>query len=734
MLRLAHPEMAWGLLLVAVPLVIHLINRLRQRRVEWAAMEFLLESQRKHRTSVRLRELLLLLARMAAVAGIVLLLARPTWRPDWAAALGGSRSHQVVLIDDSFSMTDRAAATSTFDAAREALGRLADSLARQRRGAALTVARTSGLARDGRPWRADMTREPIDDSTSERLAELALTLQPSETAVAPVEAFEAGGALVAAEDSSTEIWLLTDCRQRNWIDAARINKALSALEAQRVAVHVVDCAERPRGNAAVTALDIPAGVRVAGIPLRVEVEVENFGEEELKNLLVEVAREGRWQPALTLERVAPRQKVRQAFHWVFDQPGAQTLSVRLPADAVAADNQRFAVVDVETESPALVIDDDPRSVSGRFLALALSPGGRTKTGLAPRVEPASFLTSQPLQGFSAIYLANFQRLDGPQRQALAKFLDDGGGLGVFLGPDTDLPAVTADLYAGGSGWFPLPLAEVQRLPHDDSQQQVDLQPSDPELFRIFAGQRNSFLQSVRINDYAAPPRGWNPSDRSTRVLAQLRDGQPLVVERRMGRGRVVAFLTTAAPIWNDWGRNPSFVVTLLELHARLASGRLPRADFLVGQPLEVALPASAPPTVRFLPPDAQAAPLEVATRPGPNGATATLPETDASGVYTATWNVTGGGAQTSGESKRLLAVNVEPREGDLARADFGELRKAFRQRAIDFAPADSWRLEADLAGWQSTQWMVLGLLGLLAGEQWLARRAGYHPLAREARR
>ena len=73
MLRLAHPELAWGLLLVAAPLVIHLINRLRKQRIEWAAMEFLIESQRKHRTSVRLRELLLLLARMAAVAGIVLL-------------------------------------------------------------------------------------------------------------------------------------------------------------------------------------------------------------------------------------------------------------------------------------------------------------------------------------------------------------------------------------------------------------------------------------------------------------------------------------------------------------------------------------------------------------------------------------------------------------------------------------------------------------------------------------
>ena len=58
-----HPAMLWGLLLLGVPLVIHLINLFRHRRRQWAAMEFLLASQKKNQRWVRLRELLLLLAR-----------------------------------------------------------------------------------------------------------------------------------------------------------------------------------------------------------------------------------------------------------------------------------------------------------------------------------------------------------------------------------------------------------------------------------------------------------------------------------------------------------------------------------------------------------------------------------------------------------------------------------------------------------------------------------------------
>ena len=57
-----------GLALIALPVIIHLINMLRHRRVPWAAMEFLLASQKKNRTWVRFKELLLLLLRMLAIA------------------------------------------------------------------------------------------------------------------------------------------------------------------------------------------------------------------------------------------------------------------------------------------------------------------------------------------------------------------------------------------------------------------------------------------------------------------------------------------------------------------------------------------------------------------------------------------------------------------------------------------------------------------------------------------
>ena len=75
-MQFVYQALTWGFLLALLPLLIHLINMMRHRRVKWAAMEFLLQSYKKHRRWVWLKQLLLLLARMAAVVLLVAMLAQ----------------------------------------------------------------------------------------------------------------------------------------------------------------------------------------------------------------------------------------------------------------------------------------------------------------------------------------------------------------------------------------------------------------------------------------------------------------------------------------------------------------------------------------------------------------------------------------------------------------------------------------------------------------------------------
>jgi len=70
-------SLLWGLPLVALPVLIHLLNRMRYRTMPWAAMMFLLTASRHSVRHARLRHLLLLLCRVLVLVALIVALARP---------------------------------------------------------------------------------------------------------------------------------------------------------------------------------------------------------------------------------------------------------------------------------------------------------------------------------------------------------------------------------------------------------------------------------------------------------------------------------------------------------------------------------------------------------------------------------------------------------------------------------------------------------------------------------
>src|SRR6266498_5680009 len=62
--------------LVSSPIIIHLVNRMRFKRMRWAAMEFLLKAQKRSRRRLIIEQLILLLLRCLLVALAALLVAR----------------------------------------------------------------------------------------------------------------------------------------------------------------------------------------------------------------------------------------------------------------------------------------------------------------------------------------------------------------------------------------------------------------------------------------------------------------------------------------------------------------------------------------------------------------------------------------------------------------------------------------------------------------------------------
>jgi len=726
----------WLPFMIGLPVLIHLINLLRHQRVRWAAMDFLLESQKKNQNWIRFKELLLLLARVAALAAIVLMLSGPLLHMHFSRLFAGGLVHHVLLVDDSLSMSeqwDNASATAN---ARAVVANLYDRAVQHPGTHLVTLLRFSDAAAGRGP---DIVRQPMRVDAPQQRESLLEQVRASQRAAGPLAALTAVEEKIGrGEGENLVVYLISDFRADSWRETKPLQEAIRALTENEAKVQLVRCTDRSRDNLAITDLTPKAGILAADVPLQCEVEVTNYGAAPVTHVQVYLetqteaagdAPAGRQAlPSVTLERIEPGQSARQSFSVRFPTAGDHEIHARLGTDALMEDNERFCVVKLPAEIPVLIVDGQPGSIDAQLLTL---PRQRVRTGIQTELAGVNYLREQPLDKFTAIFLVNVGSLDAGEIAALTQYVTSGGSAVFFAGEATRPDFVTQSLYDDGKGIFPLPLDSQASMIVDrlDKTPDVEVELTHPIFQRTFAGRRNSFLNAILVERYWAAPKDWSPpKDNSVRVLARLRGDVPLMVEKQTGQGIFLVVLTTAAPVWNNWAANPSFVIAMMEAKVYLTSRHREPAASAVGEPLSITMSADQyGPDVEFVRPVQQAQVRETVTaaKQGSEGRLqATLAKTEESGIYLAQLRR----ADATDETRRF-AVNVSAGEGNLATLSAAELQTALAGIPADVLEAAAFSgpvAEPAQLNLGAQWWFMAIVLGILVGEQFLAYAASYH--------
>ncbi len=731
--------LAVGLPLVALPLLIHLINLRRRRRIEWAAMDFLLASQKRNKKWILLRQLLLLLLRTAAIAAAVLMLAGPVLRSSWGQLLGRGTTHHLILLDDSYSMADRWQRTSAWDEAKRVVAQIVEQAADGTTPGQLTLLRFSQAANLSAGAAPDIDRRTLDRQLTEELQTTLGQLSVSESDAGPIEALQAVARLPEPSDDETRIvYLLTDFRERQWTEDAQLRQLLNQLQEQVAQLRLVQCVRRMRPNLAVTVLEAESGIRAAGVETWMRLAVANYGDEAATAVAVGLEQDGIKLPAVEIDEIPPGEEVSRRFRVTFVESGAHRLKATLPSDAVETDNARYFACHLPVSFSVLLVDGSAEGDDGYYLQTALSPGGRQSGGWSPEVRPPSFLRKHDeLARFAAICLLDVARLNDPEILALEEYVRQGGGVAIFVGPQIGRRFYNEHLYRDDTGLMPVALDLPTQLLADGDQTTADIEVTPHPIFRVFDGKRNSFLSVATVNFYYAVEPGWRlPISGNTRVLARLHNGAPLVVDKQLGEGHVVVQLTKLSPkqtelgSWNNWSLNPVFPIFANELVGYLSSSR--RQDSVrtlrEGLGLSVA-EADYGPEIRL-------------RRPGQTevAATTLIPRaTDGQLVIDSQAALAEGMAATSGiwqfdlsrrdgnREKRLIALNVPNGEGDLHRLDRQAVAKQLKGVDYLFSMATEMTTATNqLAGYRLSDSLLYLLVALLVGEQLLAYSASYH--------
>lgn len=573
-----------GIALISVPVIIHILSRLRYKRVRFAAMEFLLQSDELNRRRLIFEQLLLLLLRILAVLLIAFLVARLVLDPSRLLMLRGASVHHVIILDDSLSMRERMDQGQVFDAAVSTLEQLLSHSETPAGSARITIL----LMTD--PNRPVFSDRALDRALLQEIAPRLRNLRCSFRAASVADALTSARDLLAAEGGAApQVHVLTDLRQADWLGHPEVTAALQSLKSIHSTVSLVQISRDSSDNVALTRLTSETLAVARGVPWRLNIQVDNHGQSKVAELRGSVRIDGDPLPtSILFPDLEPGASLTVSHDITFQNDGRHQVEVRLADDLLPEDNRRFLAVDVTDKRPILIVDDDGQQEDAGYVAAALSADADL-TGLAAEIRDSQVLTSADLSHYDCIYLLNIRDLPADAVQLLADYVREGGGVAWFPGEQANTDWYNQVLRAPQSKLFPVPLGAIRMADRKPSGISTgngagtvnapDTQSptfSDHPIFAVYNIPDSPFADAVQMTRWFQLSGEWEPDDTKradgVKTLARLRAGQPIVFEHSLGRGRILTFLTGAGRRWSNWPiapAAPGYVVMHLLIHPYL---------------------------------------------------------------------------------------------------------------------------------------------------------------------
>jgi hypothetical protein len=679
------PAALAGLLAIAIPIVIHMINRERRETIAFPSLMFLRKIPYRSVRRQKLRHLLLLAVRCLAIAIIVWAFARPFFerRMGVTAATSGGRE-VVVLLDRSYSMANGGRWARALNAARG----VASQLGAQDRMSVVTFATSAA--------------QIVPPTRDAGVVQAALaTARPGSEPTRYASGLRVAAQLLSASDlPRKEVVLISDFHRTGWSPNDDVPMP------HGTNVRTVDVARGEKTDVAVAGVSVARAEAGQRVVATVTARATNLGDEprtveaslELAGRVVDTKR----------VTVPPRGSAQVVFA---SAPVSSVVSrgvVRVTPDSQPSNDVFYFTITEESGASALVVEPPrPRANQSLFLTRALDVADDPPVRVASRSSDA--VSATDLRGRTLIVLNEADLPGGTAGQRLLAQVRNGamllvapgerGTLGVTPEWQTVLPArigTVVDRSAGRGGrWASVDFSNA--------------------LFEPFRAARADF-SSVTVNRY----RALQPVPDSAQVIARLDDGAPLLVERPLGAGRILIWAGTLDPAWNDLPFHPLWVPFAHQLARRSMSGRESRDWFVAPHALDLAgegtVTVESPAGSRVrLAPDSQRTTVELREQ----------------GFY----EIRGG--STAIGAGRPIAVNVDLAESDLSHIDPAELVAAITDRAArgatTSATAPFLGTAEELERRQAIWWyLLLAAMLLLAGETLLSNRLSRRSLEQHA--
>lgn len=679
----AVPLFLAAALAAAIPVIVHMINRQRAKDLPFPTLRFLRVSVQKTRRRRRIHDVLLMLVRCAALVLIALGLAKPTLTNLKTLFGSGATTAAAIVLDNSASMGTIDNDRQRFQTAMGAAGQIMDQL---RDGDQVAFFPTCGT-----PFPEQGKLDRTQDQVRQMLAGTRLSYERADVGS---RILDARRLLAEADAPNKQIFVVSDLQRisleslkKEAEDGAKAGRSEAPLapeeeKAREIPIIFVDCHRAPKPNVAVTAVTLEAAVPVAGLPVKATVELVNsHGKSNTKHvdLYIDGVKEAT-SPALT---VPGESRVTHDFVFRFRSGGFHRGEVRLVGeDGNPRDDRRWFSMEVDQGIPVRIVKNRTNEIpfleDTFYLERALGAGKPGSSALKISLLTASQLPNEPLSNDKVIFLVNLPAPDDATAARLRSFVEQGGNLFWICGDDVKPEDYNAANERAEGRLLPVPLVDVREPKPGDDRDSWSIGFLDKKHRALSQLTEPAALyEKVLVYKHVRMDAGRT---KDAQVLARLDDGEPLLVQRKIGQGMSLMLGTSCHRAWTSLPMRPIFVPLLTRLTFELAGSEAARYEGIAGAPLVLQFDNQIRPTaVEIIPPSGETIRKSTADATGAAAASFRYADTRDIGIYLL--------RLVGSVSRKQLAyaVNVDPEEADPGKTTPDELKELFADTPLVFA-------------------------------------------------
>ena len=568
-----NPAILFGLLAASIPVIIHLFNLRKLKKIEFSTLTFLKELQKNKIRKIKLKQWILLALRVLIILFVVMAFARPALQ---SIQIGGTTSvaktTAIFILDDTFSMSVVDQKGSYFNQSKEIIKQVISQL---------QEGDEVGLILVSNPRLENKLTSNLSEFIK-NVDQLDLSFSSGDLNSAITKAAQL---ISESKNFNKEIYVLSDF-QKNKITNEKIENDLSEILNESIRLYSFDLSDKDVFNLSVDELKINSQIFEKDKPVSFSITVSNNSRQDVRNAVVSLF--------INDERAAQKS---------FDVSAGQSTIIEIEAtpkstgfidvvaeietDEIEQDNKRFASLFVPEKTLVGLFAENQNDLT--YVDLALQTAGDGKYSIERK--RVNQLTSQQLNKYQTIIISTNTIASGIEQ--LKNFVQNGGGVILFPSSNQDaarLNQLYSQLGLRTSASF------IGKVNSTDLKIKFDKTDFNHPVFQnIFQNDDKKKYESPELNAYYKISSAGNQ-------MISLVDGSSFLSEYRIGKGKVFVFNSSPVLSWSDFPIKSIFAPLMNKSVAYLSSKDREQNVFLAGEEINLNLKNASPSQLKIVKP------------------------------------------------------------------------------------------------------------------------------------